>query len=81
MSNTQLKLPSKNNKVYYSLTIALSIVILLVSPVLSLLIIGYFIDNFSHTTPTFMSIGVVLGFLGSLVNITKLLKVVKEKKD
>ena len=77
MLKKELKLPSKDKKGFYSLTIAASIGILLVTPVLSLLVIGYFLDLWLHTSPTCMITGIVIGFLSSLVNINKLLKTIK----
>lgn len=77
MKDKPLKLPSKENKLYYSIILAASFGILIAVPVLILMALGYFIDKWLHTTPTFIAIGVVLGFVGSIINVMKLLKTMK----
>lgn len=62
------------------LIIGMSTAILLVSPVLALFLIGYFVDKFFHTTPFFMILGLTLGFISGIMNVFKLLKVMQQRK-
>ena len=53
--------------------IGMSTAIVLVSPVIALLLVGYFFDNIFHTTPVIMTAGILLGFISGVVNVFRLM--------
>ena len=73
---------TKNTKTTYKLflIIATSTAILLVSPVLVLLAIGYFFDHLLHTTPLYMIIGSVIGFISGIYNVFRMMKLMQKRK-
>lgn len=60
--------------------IGLSTAFLLVTPVLILLAIGFFVDNFFHTTPFFMILGICIGLVGGVMNVFRLLQAMQRNK-
>jgi F0F1-type ATP synthase assembly protein I len=72
----------KENKTTYKLFIimAMSTAILLVSPVLILGALGYFLDIFFHTAPVFLIIGSIIGFISGIFNIFRMMKLMQRKK-
>ena len=62
------------------LIVAASTAILLVSPVLVLLVIGYLADNIFHTAPLYMFLGIGIGFVGGIMNVFKMVQVFQKKK-
>ena len=67
------------------LIIAMSTAILLVTPVLTSLVLGYFLDKIFHTAPLFIILGGSVGFISGVMNVFKLLratqKVTKQKTN
>lgn len=59
------------------LVIAGSISFLIVTSMLISLSIGFGIDKLFHTFPLFLSIGAIVGFVGSIINIMQLVKTMK----
>jgi len=68
----------KNQKTF--IIVAMSTAILLVSPVITLLVLGYFLDKFFHTAPLFLLLGVSIGFISGVMNVFKLLRVTQKVK-
>jgi F0F1-type ATP synthase assembly protein I len=72
----------KENKTTYKLFIimAMSTAILLVSPVLLLAALGYFLDKFFHTAPLFLIIGGVIGFISGITNVFRMMRLMQRRK-
>lgn len=62
------------SRVFSFALIAGTVTILLVTPVLVLLFIGFFADKFFHTGNLFLMLGGVMGFVGGMMNVYKLVK-------
>jgi len=62
------------------LIIAMSTAILLVSPVIVLLGVGYFADNFFHTTPIYMALGGGIGFISGIINVFRMMQLMQKRK-
>jgi len=58
----------------------MSTAFLLVTPVLFLLVIGFFVDKFFHTAPFFMIIGIGIGLIGGTFNVFRLLQAMQKRK-
>ena len=58
--------------------IGLSTAFLLVMPILILLAVGYFADIFFHTKPLFTILGVIIGSVGGIMNVFRLLQTAKK---
>lgn len=71
-----------NNQPAYRLflIIAMSTSIVLVSPVLMLLVVGYFVDNFFHTTPLYMFLGIGIGFVSGIINVFRMVQLMQKRK-
>ncbi len=67
----------KKSKVVYFTLVGISTAILLVTPVLILMGIGFFLDKVFNTGYIFLIIGGIAGFVGGMYNIYKLLTKVK----
>jgi F0F1-type ATP synthase assembly protein I len=78
--DVQTKDQSQQNNYKMFLIIGMSTAILLVSPVIILLILGYFLDNLFHTSPLFILVGVSLGFVGGVMNVFKLMRIKQRAK-
>ena len=70
---------SKSNKLL--LVIGMSTAILLVSPIVGLLIAGYFFDRFFHTAPFFMIMGIIVGSVSGIMNVYRLMQMVQKRKN
>jgi len=72
----------KENRTTYKLFIimAMSTEILLVSPVLILGIIGYFLDKIFHTAPLYLIIGGIVGFVSGIMNVFRMMRLMQRKK-
>ncbi len=62
------------------LIIAMSTAILLVSPVIVLLGVGYFADRFFHTTPIYMALGGGIGFISGIINVFRMTQLMQKRK-
>lgn len=62
------------SKFYVSLGLAGQVTFLLVGPVVVCLFLGFWADNFFHSTPLFIILGVIIGFAGSIFNVFKIMK-------
>jgi F0F1-type ATP synthase assembly protein I len=60
--------------------IGMSTAILLVTPVLILLVLGYIVDNIFHTTPFYMIGGIIVGFISGVINVFRLMKLMQRRK-
>ena len=61
--------------------IGMSTAIVLVSPVIGLMLVGYFSDKFFHTTPIIMTAGILLGFISGIMNVFKIMKLFQKQKQ
>jgi F0F1-type ATP synthase assembly protein I len=77
-TNTNTAKPKTTYKLF--LIVATSTAILLVSPVLILLGLGYFIDKIFHTAPYALSIGGVIGFISGIFNVFRMTKLMQNRK-
>ncbi|MBA3724252.1 MAG: AtpZ/AtpI family protein [Candidatus Levybacteria bacterium] len=66
----------KSKAVYFTL-VGLSTAILLATPVIVLVAAGFFLDQYFGTNPIILIAGGVVGFIGGLYNVYKLLATVK----
>lgn len=65
-----------NRRIYYTIGLAGQVTFLLVGPVVGSLLLGLWLDNLLHSSPLFIILGVVLGFIGSIVNVFKVMKMI-----
>ena len=74
----------KNNNSKTSMTflimMGMSTAFLLVTPVLILLLVGYFADKIFHTSPFFILFGIGIGLIGGTINVFKLLQAMQKNK-
>lgn len=75
------KRKTQNANTRQFIIIGMSTAIVLVSPVLALLFVGYFFDNIFHTTPAIMTAGILLGFVSGVINVFKVMKVFQKQKQ
>jgi len=68
-----------NKKFFLKLGLIFQVTTMLVGPVVAGLFVGYWVDNFFHTTPLFLIVGVILGFVGSVVNVFEVMKISEKK--
>lgn len=64
----------------FLIMMGMSTAFLLVTPVLILLLIGFFADKTFHTTPFFMLVGIGLGLVGGTFNVFRLLQAMQKNK-
>lgn len=64
----------------FLIMMGMSTAFLLVTPVLSLLAVGYFVDTFFHTTPFYMLFGIAIGLIGGTFNVFRLLQAMQRRK-
>ena len=62
------------------LLMAMSTAILLVSPVIILLALGYFLDTIFHTSPLYLFLGIVIGFVSGVVNVFRMMQLMQRRK-
>jgi len=74
------KIPSLKSTNASFILIGMSTAILLVTPVIILLAIGYFFDGIFHTRPLLMILGIIVGFVSGIMNVFKLLKLMQKNK-
>jgi F0F1-type ATP synthase assembly protein I len=70
---------SKSRTTFF-IMMGLSTSFLLVTPVLALLAIGFFVDKYFHTTPFYMLLGIGIGLVGGTFNVFRLLQSMQKKK-
>ncbi len=64
----------EKRRFYVAVGMAGQVTLLLVGPVFVLLIVGLWIDEIFYTTPLFIILGVILGFVGGVFNVFKVMK-------
>jgi F0F1-type ATP synthase assembly protein I len=64
----------------FLIMMGMSTAFLLVTPVLLLLLLGFFVDKFAHTTPFYMILGMTIGLIGGVMNVFRLLQAMQKKK-
>ena len=69
--------PPKKSKTVYFMLVGMSTAILLATPVIILLGAGFFLDKLFGTGHILLICGGVLGFIGGMYNVYKLLTKVK----
>ncbi len=57
--------------------IGVSTAFLLAAPVIILLFLGIFLDNIFHTAPFIALVGAIIGAIGGINNVLKIIKVVQ----
>jgi F0F1-type ATP synthase assembly protein I len=68
----------ENRKFYYIVGIGGQITILLVGPVVFCLFLGFWLDSIFHASPFFIILGVVIGFIGSVFNIFRVMEIINK---
>lgn len=68
----------EKNKIYYIIAIGGQITALLVGPVVFFLLLGLWLDNTYHTSPLFIILGVIIGFIGSIINVFKVMRIIEK---
>lgn len=68
------------SKATFFILVGMSTAILLVAPVIILLIVGFALDSFFHTSPTMMLLGAGIGFLSGIINVSRLMKLMQKGK-
>ena len=73
---------NRTNKTTYKLFIimAMSTTILLVSPVIILVALGYFLDKIFHIAPTLLIIGGIVGFVSGISNVFRMMRLMQKRK-
>jgi F0F1-type ATP synthase assembly protein I len=71
------RIKQKSSVSFYLIT-GMSTAILLVSPVIVLLFLGMFFDQLFHTGNMLLIGGVSIGFLGGMVNVYRLMKMMQK---
>ncbi len=67
----KLEKPSKEAEEYRQMGIAYTLPAMLVAPILLLMLIGYWLDNHFHKSPTFTLCGAVLGAVTGFINMIR----------
>lgn len=62
-------------KFYYIAAIGGQITILLVGPVVFCLLLGLWLDSIFNTGPLFIIFGVIVGFVGSIFNVFRVMEI------
>jgi F0F1-type ATP synthase assembly protein I len=65
----------------FFIIMAMSTSILLISPVLLLGVFGYLLDKFFHSTPIFLIIGGIAGFISGIVNVFRMMQLMQERRS
>ena len=65
----------EKRKFYYIVAIGGQITFLLVGPVVFCLLLGLWLDSYFHASPFFLVLGVILGFIGSIFNVFRVMKI------
>lgn len=78
MENKKLKQP-RSKKAFFIL-VGMSALILLAAPMGILLILGFALDSFFHTAPTFMFMGAGIGLVSGIINVARLMKMMQNRK-
>jgi len=66
----------EKSRIYYIIAICGQVTVMLVGPVVGCLLLGLWLDGFFHTTPLFVIIGVIAGFVGSIFNVFRVMKII-----
>lgn len=76
MDNGKASKDREKRKFYYIIAVGGQITFLLVGPVVFCLLIGLWLDSYFHTAPLFIIIGVIAGFVGSIFNVFRVMKII-----
>ncbi|MGI8419892.1 MAG: AtpZ/AtpI family protein [Candidatus Levyibacteriota bacterium] len=68
------------SKTTFFILIGMSTALLLATPVIILLFLGIFLDSFFHTGRLFTIGGVIIGFLGGIFNVFRLMQMMQKRK-
>ncbi|MBU3978897.1 AtpZ/AtpI family protein [Patescibacteria group bacterium] len=69
----------EKRKIYYIIAICGQVTVMLVGPVVGCLLLGLWLDSIFHTSPLFIIIGVVIGFIGSIFNVFRVMKIISRE--
>lgn len=64
-------------KIFYRIAMATSTALLIAGPVILALLLGLWLDTLFSTSPLFAMVGGMLGFVGSIISLIKLLRATK----
>ncbi len=59
---------------YYVIYFGEKVIFLLVVPVVFFIVVGFWLDNIFHVSPFFVILGVVIGFIGSMLNVLRVMR-------
>jgi F0F1-type ATP synthase assembly protein I len=76
MDSLKSSISGEKRKFYYIVAIGGQVTILLVGPVVFCLLLGFWLDSYFHTSPFFIILGVILGFIGSIFNVFRVMKII-----
>ena len=78
MGDADPEIKKKNNGLFLAITIAGQVSLLLVGPVVVFAGMGIWLDNFLKSSPVFLSTGAVIGFIGSVIGVFKVIKIMEK---
>ena len=76
---TEKELQPKSKTTFFIL-VGFSTAFLLAAPVVILLFVGMFLDSIFHTAPTYLTLGIIVGFIGGIANVFRLMKLMQKRK-
>lgn len=68
------------SKTTYFIFVGFSTAFLLAAPVILLLFVGLFIDRTFHTGQTYLTLGIIVGFIGGIANVYRLMTLMQKRK-
>lgn len=78
MSREQTVKPK--SKTTFFILVGFSTAILLAAPVVILLFVGNFMDSLFHAGKTFTILGIIVGFIGGIANVFRLMQLMQKRK-
>ncbi|MGH7203617.1 MAG: AtpZ/AtpI family protein [Candidatus Levyibacteriota bacterium] len=72
--------PQPKSKTTFFILVGMGTAILLAAPVVILLFIGVFLDSIFHAGNLYMIMGIIVGFVGGIVNIFRLVQMMQKRK-
>jgi F0F1-type ATP synthase assembly protein I len=68
------------SKTTFFILVGMSTALLLASPVIILLFLGIFLDSMVHTGKLFTIGGIIVGFVGGIFNVFRLMQMMQKRK-
>ncbi len=78
MTESQVNQPKKSKGLIMALALAGQVSVLLVAPVAVCLGLGIWLDNYFKSEPVFLVTGVILGFVVSIINVFRVMKLIEK---